>query len=254
MLPELERKVTQLRRLSNFNLNATDERGGGGGGGGGVDAVVLMCGVNDFKMAFFGRTALSFRRQLRETVREIERVVGPECVVVLPGMPMDLATLFPPPLSYVAIAASEVWDTQKRRLHLMRDDDDDDDGGDDVLKERRSPRERGRMGTSHDDDDGGDDDRNQKNRENQKNRKNQTNRESRGGRVLFVSKPAIRWMRATAGRDDLTARDGIHPNEWGYDAWARHIAESVSPALGGPARCEAAGGGGGGGGGVGWEN
>ena len=33
------------------------------------------------------------------------------------------------------------------------DDDDDDDGGDDdeVLKERRSPRERGRMGTSHDD-------------------------------------------------------------------------------------------------------
>ena len=32
----------------------------------------------------------------------------------------------------------------------MNDDDDDDDD-DEVLKERRSPRERGRMGTSHDD-------------------------------------------------------------------------------------------------------
>jgi len=29
------------------------------------------------------------------------------------------------------------------------DDDDDDDDDDEVLKERRSPRERGRMGTSH---------------------------------------------------------------------------------------------------------
>ena len=32
--------------------------------------------------------------------------------------------------------------------HARRDDDDDDDD-DEVLKERRSPRERGRMGTSH---------------------------------------------------------------------------------------------------------
>jgi hypothetical protein len=29
-------------------------------------------------------------------------------------------------------------------------DDDDDDDDDEVLKERRSPRERGRTGTSHD--------------------------------------------------------------------------------------------------------
>jgi hypothetical protein len=40
--------------------------------------------------------------------------------------------------------------TARKRPRRDERDDDDDDDDDEVLKERRSPRERGRMGTSHD--------------------------------------------------------------------------------------------------------
>ena len=101
-----------------------------------IDAVVLMCGVNDFKHALSGRTAVSFHADLVACVDEvslflfirmgnvndvffklkIKSVVGSDCWVILPGMPMQLATIFPPPLSYLAVYASTVWDEQKRKM------------------------------------------------------------------------------------------------------------------------------------------
>ena len=36
--------------------------------------------------------------------------------VILPGMPMQLATIFPPPLRYLALYASDAWDAQKRKM------------------------------------------------------------------------------------------------------------------------------------------
>ena len=81
-----------------------------------VDAVVLMCGVNDFKRAPWGRTPEAFRRELDALVDEVRDVVGDECLVALPGVPMECATIFPPPLSYLAVAASDAWDDKKRRV------------------------------------------------------------------------------------------------------------------------------------------
>ena len=41
-------------------------------------------------------------------------IAGEECLVVLPGNPMEAATIFPPPLSCLALYASDLWDEQKR--------------------------------------------------------------------------------------------------------------------------------------------
>lgn len=137
-----------------------------------VDAVVLMCGVNDFKHALTGRTASAFRRELALVVDEIRSLTGDKCWVILPGLPMDLVTIFPPPLSYFAVYGNDVWDAQKRKI-------------DDVAR-----------------------------------------------RVVFVSKPNLDAVRAEVGAEKpLTATDGIHPSEWGYAAWAHHIAIAIAPVL-----------------------
>ena len=62
--------------------------GGGGYSGGEIDAVVLMCGVNDFKYVLMGRTSSAFHRQLRGVVEEIRAVTGDKCWVILPANPM----------------------------------------------------------------------------------------------------------------------------------------------------------------------
>ena len=61
-----------------------------------VDAVVLMCGVNDFKRAPWGRTPEAFRRELDALVDEVRDVVGDECLVALPGVPMECARRYFP--------------------------------------------------------------------------------------------------------------------------------------------------------------
>ena len=58
--------------------------------------------------------------------------------------------------------------------------------------------------------------------------------------VVFVSKPSLESMRERAAKAtgrvarsvSLVCRDGVHPNDVGYDAWARHIAEECAPTLG----------------------
>ncbi len=57
--------------------------------------------------------------------------------------------------------------------------------------------------------------------------------------VVFVAKPSLDSLRQSAseatGRvaDTITliCGDGIHPNDVGYDAWARHIADACVPSL-----------------------
>ena len=49
--------------------------------------------------------------------------------------------------------------------------------------------------------------------------------------------PSLRDLRRNAGgRRNLTAADGIHPNDDGYAAWAHHVVDFLAPAL---ALCEA---------------
>ena len=187
-----------------------------------VDAVVLMCGVNDFKRAPWGRTPEAFRRELDALVDEVRDVVGDECLVVLPGMPMECATIFPPPLSYLAVAASDAWDDQKRRVaaedrrRRRRDDEKNASpttrrGGTDVVE----GEEENRGGASA----------------------HASRRRSSSApfsapfraRTRYVEKPTVAQM--VRFGPDVTAKDGIHPNEWGYAAWAHHIADEVHAAM-----------------------
>lgn len=75
-----------------------------------------MCGVNDFKHALTGRAPSTFHADLIQCVDEIKRALGDDVWVILPGMPMQLATIFPPPLRYLALYASDAWDAQKRKM------------------------------------------------------------------------------------------------------------------------------------------
>jgi lysophospholipase L1-like esterase len=143
------------------------------------DAVVIMCGINDAKRVVVGRTSANFRAELRQLVEEVRAVVGDECVVVLPATPIEAATLFPPPLVWVATRMNDLWDEQKAHVSALT--------------------------------------------------KN----------VVFVTKPSLDSLRQSAseatGRvaDTITliCGDGIHPNDVGYDAWARHIADACVPSL-----------------------
>lgn len=143
------------------------------------DAVVLMCGINDAKHSIVGRTSSDFRNELRELVREVRDVVGDRCVVVLPATPLDAATLFPPPLAWVATRMNDLWDAQKAHVSEIADN------------------------------------------------------------VLFVSKPGVDALRARVAKEtgrvahniSLICRDGIHPNDDGYAAWAQHIADECLPTL-----------------------
>ena len=189
------------------------------------DVVVLLCGVNDFKHAFGGRTPEAFRRELRSAVRDVraafaavddetknveksgdergeerDRIVSrDDPVIVLPGMPMQLVTAFPPPLSLAAVAAGDAWDEQKRRVAA------EDSGEDALFSGDAGPRFSERVA------------------EKSKNKKRTT---------VFVPKPSAAFMRSVFGdRARLTAEDGVHPNEWGYAAWAHHIAGEVAEVL-----------------------
>ena len=145
-----------------------------------VDAVVIMCGLNDVKHSIVGRRSDAFRVELRELVREVRDVVGDECVVVLPATPLEAATLFPPPLAWVATRVNDLWDEQKAHVSRLFADN-----------------------------------------------------------VVFVSKPSLDAMRERAAKHtgrvaesiSLICGDGIHPNDDGYDAWARHIADECVPSL-----------------------
>jgi len=116
-------------------------------------------------------------------------------------MPMQLVTAFPLPLSALAAYAGDVWDDQKR---LVAEEDSLFGMGGGVLMER--------------------DDK-------EKNEEEETQKKSYP-RTLFVPKPSTEVMQIFGDKNkSLTAKDGIHPNEWGYAAWASHIAGEVAVAI-----------------------
>ena len=176
------------------------------------DLILILCGVNDLKHAFGGRTPEAFRRELRSAVRETraafcaddavptEYPYGPGPVVVLPGMPMQLVTAFPPPLSLAAVVAGDVWDEQKRRVAAEECGEETPAESRKKTKRKRKEARRGELA-----------------------KKNLT---------VFVPKPSVARMRAVFGSNArLTAEDGVHPNELGYAAWAHLLAGEVAEVL-----------------------
>ena len=87
-----------------------------------VDAVVVVCGLNDIKECFLyanpRRHPGSFRRSLQELVDTIHEVAGQQCAVLLPACPIDSSPRFNRfwPLSTLVAQSSAAWERQKRLL------------------------------------------------------------------------------------------------------------------------------------------
>jgi len=80
-----------------------------------IDVCVVLCGLNDFKRLWKGRTATVFRRDLLNFLTELRSVLGPECLLVLPALPLE-PTRFPEPLRSFVIYIAEVYDEMKAEL------------------------------------------------------------------------------------------------------------------------------------------
>mmetsp|Transcript_21723 Transcript_21723/g.38553 ORF Transcript_21723/g.38553 Transcript_21723/m.38553 type:complete len:303 (-) Transcript_21723:85-993(-) len=84
-----------------------------------VSAVVIMCGLNDYKALIQeGRLPSMFKEDLRCLIRSIKDIVGEEVRVVLPALPVDRAPLFKSlfPMNVMLYKVAKVWDHQKRLL------------------------------------------------------------------------------------------------------------------------------------------
>jgi len=88
---------------------------GGGDAVGKVDAVIVLCGLNDLKRLWMGRTSSVFRRDLDKFLVELRAKVGDECLIVLPAIPME-ETRLPEPVRTVGIYMGYLFDEQKRDM------------------------------------------------------------------------------------------------------------------------------------------
>jgi len=78
--------------------------------------VVLLCGLNDFKRLPRGATPGAFRDNLQTLLADIRALTGPQTLLVLPALPMQMVQRFPSPLHQLAVAAAARWDDEKRLL------------------------------------------------------------------------------------------------------------------------------------------
>jgi len=197
-----------------------------------VDAVIIMCGINDLKtlfvkgkMFFFEQT---FEERLARLIEEIKEICGKECLIVLPGNPLHVAPLFPFPLRVVVLKLNEFFDAKKEKVC-----------------ERRLPTEVVAAAETSA-------------AAAEKEKKNANTN------ALFVHSPSLQALRdalriprtsttkkeeeeenekrtmtmttTITGNDDVregefTARDGVHPNDAGYKAWANIIALAIASRL-----------------------
>jgi len=94
-----------------------------------VDAVVVLCGLNDIKECFLyvnpRRHPACFRQSLHELVDAIHEVAGQQCTVLLPAMPIDSSPRFNRfwPLSMLVARSSAAWERQKQLLAEQADND-----------------------------------------------------------------------------------------------------------------------------------
>ena len=95
-------------------------QGGARGGVGrvSVDVCMILCGLNDFKKLWKGHTTSAFGCRLRKLLMDLRFVLGPQCVIVLPGLPME-PTRFPEPLRAFVLFLAEVYDEEKARLATL---------------------------------------------------------------------------------------------------------------------------------------
>jgi len=87
-----------------------------------LDAVVIICGLNDIKSCFLhaqpSKHPGSYRRDLHELVAGIKELAGEQCLVLLPAVPLECTPRFTShwPLSSFIKGAAALWEGQKRSL------------------------------------------------------------------------------------------------------------------------------------------
>ena len=81
------------------------------------DVVVVMCGLNDFKHLARGqiRTPWTFQSELRGLIDDLRTHVGHDARIILPALPIALASFHEPLKSYIVFLAN-LWDKQKARV------------------------------------------------------------------------------------------------------------------------------------------
>lgn len=184
-----------------------------------VDAVVVMCGLNDWKRVASGTKSPSqFHDDLHALTDALHARLGSQCRVVYPALPLPWTTAFPQPLFSVVLTLSNAWDAQKQRL----------------AREVGNSGSRAAAAASD----------------------SLVKRELLSGPAPAVAEGAVASTPAAEEVDakgalpppfrravdfvtcppDLggpwnLASDGVHPNEDGYALWAEHIASALASKL-----------------------
>lgn len=87
-----------------------------------VDAVVIVCGLNDMKACFLfcqpHLNPLAFASNLRGVVQSVVAAAGDDCAVLLPGVCVEGVPRFRPfwPLSAFIAGAASLWEERKRTV------------------------------------------------------------------------------------------------------------------------------------------
>lgn len=159
LLPSLEREVERCYAMG--------ER---------VDAVVIVCGLNDMKSCFLHcqphLNPLAFAANLKQVIASVRDLTGEGCAIVLPGVNVVGVPRFAPfwPLSAFITVAADMWELRKER----------------VAAELAAG----------------------------------------GARVAFSSGKGVQLDPSNF------CRDGMHPNDRGYQLWAALMAEDLVCAIG----------------------
>eukprot|EP00967_Tisochrysis_lutea_P123665 scaffold206117_cov24-Tisochrysis_lutea.AAC.1 len=90
--------------------------------GGQIDAVVIVCGLNDMKSCFLfcqpHLNPVAFASNLRRVIRAVRELTGEQCAVLLPGVSVDGVPRFEPfwPLSAFITAVAQMWESRKEHV------------------------------------------------------------------------------------------------------------------------------------------
>jgi len=87
-----------------------------------VDAVVIVCGLNDMKSCFLfcqpHLNPVAFAANLRQVVAAVRELTGDGCAVLLPGVSVDGIPRFEPfwPLSAFIGGVAQMWESRKEAV------------------------------------------------------------------------------------------------------------------------------------------